>query len=145
MQHFVYRMLFPVGLYRLKRGNVFVHGHNLRVRQLLDQCITFLMIAMCVRAKQDLHVGELESQLSYGLLNRWHVSFVCTVNKDISLRSSDEEGTQCFGPNVIDVADDFVRWKLRLLVGRRAHVSSQYRFRGVSTALNGYCGMIRRS
>lgn len=65
MKHTVDRMDLAAGRYRLQRGHIFLHRHHLRPRQLLEQGVAFLMIAVSVSTEQNADVGELEPELGH--------------------------------------------------------------------------------
>ena len=53
VQNPVDRVLFATWLQRPERSHILGYRHHLRAGQLFDERIAFLMIAMCVVAKQD--------------------------------------------------------------------------------------------
>ena len=104
-------------------GNVLGHRHHLGAGHLFDHGVASLVIAVRMAAEQDLRIGELESELLNGLLNRRHVPLIRGVVEDIALRRDDEKGGQALGPDVIQVSDDFVGRELRRLIVRRADIA----------------------
>jgi len=85
------------------------------------------MVAVRVAAEQDLDVGELEPELFDRLLNRRDVALVRAVDEDVALRRDDEERGEAFRADVVDVADDLVRRKLRRLIVAAADVALEER------------------
>ena len=133
-------MFLAAGFHRLQRRHVLGHRHHLRAGQLFDHRIAFLVVAVRVAAEQDLGVGELESELLDGLLNRRHVPLIRAVDEDVALRRDDEKGGQALGPDVIDVSDDLVGWELRRLIVGRADVALEQRLLRERVAADGTVG-----
>src|SRR5688572_17392705 len=83
------------------------------------------MIAMSVAAQHDLDILKLETQLLNGVLNRGGVALKNRIDQDMPLRCRDQKRRQAFSPNVVHVPDDFMRWKLLVLLFRAAHVTGE--------------------
>ena len=88
--HLVAVLQLPVDWVRLRawrdreqRLDVLAHDHHLRAGQLLDERVSFLMIAVRVRAEQDLDVRELKAERGNRLLDRAHVALVGAVDQDV--------------------------------------------------------------
>ena len=63
VQDSINRVRLAARFHALERGHIFRHRHHLRTRQLLDQRIALLMIAVRVAAEQNLRIRKLESEL----------------------------------------------------------------------------------
>ena len=123
VQHPVDRVRLSARLHAFERRHVLRHRHHLRAGQLLDERVAFLMIAVRMAAEQNLRVGELEPQLLDRLLDHRHVAFVRAVDEDVALRRHDQKRREAGGSDVIQVADDLVRRKLRRLIVGPADVA----------------------
>ena len=137
-------VLFSARLHRLQQRYVLGHRHHLRAGHLFDQRITFLVIAMGMVSQQDLDVRKFEPKVGDRFRDRWHIALVSAVDENISLRCNDKERAQSPGSDVIDVANDLVRWERRRPVFRRAHVPRQYRTRSIGMSSDADRRMIGR-
>src|SRR5258705_4804826 len=131
------RMVLSARLDRLQRVHVLGHRDDLPTGELLHLRVTFLVVAVCMVAEQDLDVGELEPEVGDRLLDDGHVPLVRAVDQDVPLRRDDQERAERLRPDVVDVADDLVRRKLRLLIRGGAHVAREDRPRRVDLAVDG--------
>src|SRR5262249_91693 len=75
----------------LNDRNVLGHHHNLRARHLLYHRIAFDVIDMSVACSQNLDVLEIESQFFNRCLDQRNISLKVAVDKNVTLRSCDEE------------------------------------------------------
>ena len=79
------------------------HDHHLRAGQLLDERVSFLMIAVRVRAEQDLDVRELKAERGNRLLDRAHVALVGAVDQDVTFGIGDQKRAERPCADVVDV------------------------------------------
>src|SRR5262245_47661025 len=74
------------------------------------------MVAMRMAAQKNFDVFKFETNLLNRILNRWYISFENRIDQNVPLRSSYQERRETFRPNVVNVSDDFMRWKLFVLL-----------------------------
>ena len=76
----------PPGLMAWSCGHVLLHHHDLGAGRRLDRGVTFLMVAMGVRAEKDLDVGEAEAEIGHRFLDHRHIPLIGAVDQDMPLR-----------------------------------------------------------
>ena len=135
VQDFVDGMIFTAGLHGLEGGNVFRHDLDLSAGHMFGEGVALLVVAVGVVAEDDFYIGEVEAERGDGLFDGGDVALVGGIEKDVALRSDDEERAEGFGPDVVDIADDFMGWELVGLISGRSHVAGDDGERGVALAV----------
>src|SRR5262245_29924984 len=98
------------------------------------------MVAVRMAAEQDVDIAEMESQLFHAGFDQGHGPLVTAVYQDVSLWRGDQERRKLRRADVVDVTDDAMRRKGRIIVlGQQRHrgqaqqqESSPYHFRASS-------------